>query len=87
MMVMLVINLLERILFYIIIAAVQVIILPLQTLYSFKMPWPINVRPFKFLDKVIELFNDITEGKKPFDFSIWRILLLGKWYEMIATNK
>ena len=48
----------------------------------------LNILPHLFeKDKVIELFNDITEGKKPFDFSIWRILLLGKWYEMIATNK
>jgi asparagine synthase (glutamine-hydrolysing) len=33
-------------------------------------------------DKTIAHLNDVADGKKPFDFSIWRIVCLGKWYTL-----
>ncbi len=32
------------------------------------------------------LFANMTESKIPFDFSIWRILFLGRWYKMMTTE-
>lgn len=33
-------------------------------------------------DKAIAHLNDVAAGIKPFDFSVWRIVCLGKWYTL-----
>jgi asparagine synthase (glutamine-hydrolysing) len=38
--------------------------------------------------KVRQFCSDMIDGKTPFDFTIWRILSLGKWYaSMIYTSQ
>ena len=36
--------------------------------------------------KVRQLFTDTIEGKIPFDFTIWRILVFGKWYAAMING-
>ncbi len=33
------------------------------------------------------LFANMAEGKIPFDFSIWRIVFLGRWYKMMIEER
>lgn len=59
-------NFMERILYYIIVAIIQIIILPFQILWSFKIGWPINWRPFGFFDKLVieplQIFGTLRLG-------------------------
>lgn len=48
-----IINTFEKIIYNAFVAAVQVLIIPFQFLWSFKIPWPINWRPFGFFDKSV----------------------------------
>ena len=48
-----IINTFERIMYYAYVAVVQVLIVPFQFLWSFKIPWPINWRPFGFFDSAV----------------------------------
>ena len=61
-----ILNTFERIIYYAFVAAVQVLILPFQKLWEFYIGWPINWRPFGFFDKgVIEplqIFGTIRLG-------------------------
>jgi asparagine synthase (glutamine-hydrolysing) len=33
-------------------------------------------------DKTMAHLNDVAAGSKPFDFSVWRLVCLGKWFTL-----
>ncbi|GAA4464979.1 asparagine synthase (glutamine-hydrolyzing) [Nemorincola caseinilytica] len=36
--------------------------------------------------KTLQLFDDVLTGRRPFDFTIWRILVLGRWYDNVVNR-
>ena len=64
------INIFERIIYQVFVAAIQVLIVPFQILYEFYIGWPINWRPFEVFDSLVierlQRFGTVRLGITPY---------------------